>query len=255
MALEITGERTLPGIWHERYWYQRHVAAYRFAAARCRRLQVVDAGCGEGYGAALLARSAAAVSGVELVPEVVAHARARYPRVRFLQADVCAMPLPDASVDAVVCLQVIEHLWDIGRFLDEVDRVLRPGGEFFCATPNRLTFTPGAPEPVNPFHTVEFTAAELAATLATRFRVTAMLGLHHGWRLRLVERALGAPLPQRLLDEPPAQWPPLLRRAVDRVRADDFLLLTDGGRSGARARRLADSIDLVAVATKPRGSP
>lgn len=254
MALEITGERTLPGVWHERYWHQRHVATYRFAAARCRRLQVVDAGCGEGYGADLLARSAAAVTGVELVAEVVEHARARYPRVRFAEADVCAMPFPDASVDAVVCLQVIEHLWDIGRFLDEVDRVLRPGGELYCATPNRLTFTPGG-RPTNPFHTVEFTAAELAATLATRFRVAAMLGVHHGWRLRFAERGLGTTLPQRLLDQAPRDWPRFLRRTVDRVRADDFLLLTDGGRSGTRSCRLDDSLDLLAVATKPRGSP
>lgn len=254
MALEITGERTLPGIWHERYWHQRHVATYRFVASRCRRLQVVDAGCGEGYGADLLAGGAAAVTGVDLVAEVVDHARARYPRVRFRQGDVCAMPLPDASVDAVVCLQVIEHLWDIGRFLDEAARVLRPGGELYCATPNRLTFAPGADRPVNPFHTVEFTAAEFAATLATRFRLTAMLGVHHGWRLRAVERALGGPLPQRLTGQAPHDWPRLLRSAVDRVRSDDFLLLTDGGRAGLRACRLDASLDLLAVATKPRGS-
>ena len=50
--LELTGERTVPGIWHENYWFRRHEAAYRWAAGAvdlCRAV-VVEAGVGEGYG-------------------------------------------------------------------------------------------------------------------------------------------------------------------------------------------------------------
>ena len=69
--LVLTGERTLPGIPEENYWFQRHVVAYEFAAKLVAGKDVLDAGCGEGYGAALLARDAASVVGTDLEPEVV----------------------------------------------------------------------------------------------------------------------------------------------------------------------------------------
>ena len=54
-SLVLTGERTLPGIPDENYWFQRHVVAYRLAAAAAGGRVVLDAGCGEGYGLAMLA--------------------------------------------------------------------------------------------------------------------------------------------------------------------------------------------------------
>ncbi len=241
-SLPLTGERTVPGVAEENYWFQRHVAAYRFAAERCGGLRVVDAGCGEGYGTRLLGEVAAKVVGVELVADVVAHARGAYPGTEFLAADVCDLPLPDASFDAVVSLQVVEHLPDVGRYLAEVARVLRPGGQFICATPNRLTFTPHSDTPVNVFHVKEFDAGEVHALLATHFRVDAVLGVAHGVRLRAVERLARRPLPQLLLERPPAAWPAWLRAVVRAVRIGDFVV---------RGDRLASSLDLLAVATAP----
>jgi len=52
--LELTGERTLPDVPEENYWYRRHVAAYEWIAERCAGLRVVDLACGEGYGSDLL---------------------------------------------------------------------------------------------------------------------------------------------------------------------------------------------------------
>ena len=62
-ALTLTGERTLPGIRHENYWFQRHLAAYRWVAKSVpvRGAVVVEAGCGEGYGGQLLADAGAAL--------------------------------------------------------------------------------------------------------------------------------------------------------------------------------------------------
>lgn len=240
--LPLTGERTSPGIAHETYWFARHVAAYREAAARTRGLRVLDAGSGEGYGADLLGRSAASVVGVELDPAVVEHARRHYPRPSFIQADVCDLPVPTESVDAVVSLQVIEHLPDIGRYLSEVSRVLVPGGIFVCATPNRLTFTLDSDTPVNPFHATEFAPDELRACLGGRFRVDALLGLRHGPRLRAVEAATRRTLPDLVLAGPPHQWPWWLQRTVAAVRPSDFPL---------RDHDVTTSLDLVAVATSP----
>src|SRR3954468_18835229 len=57
--LELTGERTLPDVPEENYWYRRHVAVYEWIAERCSGLRVADLACGEGYGSDLLAPRAA----------------------------------------------------------------------------------------------------------------------------------------------------------------------------------------------------
>ncbi|HEY8340131.1 MAG TPA: class I SAM-dependent methyltransferase [Egibacteraceae bacterium] len=237
-ALPSTGERTVPGITVEHYWYQRHVAAYRFAAHRCRGARVVDAGCGEGDGTAMLAETAT-VTGIDRDGDVLAHARRSHPGVAFVQGDVCALPLPDASVDAVVSLQVVEHVAAPERMVAEAARVLRDGGELLCATPNRLTFSRSAP--TSPFHVFELAPDELVELLSPYFRITALLGVHHGRRLRALESLSRRPLPDLLLASPPEGWGPLLRSVVPRVRADDFVL---------RADRVEASLDLLAVATR-----
>jgi SAM-dependent methyltransferase len=239
VVLELTGERTVPGVAHENYWFRRHEVAYRFAAARCAGLDVIDAGCGEGYGTAILAERARTATGVELVADVCAHAARSYPAAAFVQADLCALPLADGSAGAVVSLQVVEHLWDIPRFLDETARVLRAGGLFVCSTPNRLTFTRGG-RPVNPFHTVEFTADELAALLETRFAAVDVLGVFHGRRLDADAGDRGAALPDLLLVTAPAARPAWLNALVASVTAGDF---------GVTADRPVDaSLDLLALA-------
>ena len=244
MALELTGERTVPGIPEENYWFQRHVAAYLFAAQRCAGKRVLDAGSGEGYGCALLSDIATSVVGVELVGDVVGHARTAYPTLQFLQADLCEMPIDDSSVDVVVSLQVIEHLPDIGRYLDEIARVLVPGGELICATPNRLTFTPDSDAPVNVFHVKEFTAAELRETLATRFDVEAVLGVHHGPAITDVERDFDTFFPNLVLSAPPERWPGWLQAVVSAIRPSDFVIHGD---------EIDASLDLVALATNRAG--
>lgn len=242
-ALALTGERTVPGIAHENYWFQRHVVAYRFAQHRFADLEVMDAGCGEGYGVSMLAQRARRAVGVELVPEVVAHARRAYPHLEFIEADLCRLPVADASMDAVVSFQVIEHLPNIGGYLDEIARVLRPGGEFLCATPNRLTFTPDSDTPVNPFHIKEFTAAELQECLGSRFRVKTVLGVHHGRRIRALERVARRSIMDLQFAAPPDQWSPWLRKAIAAVRPQDFPL---------RAADIDASLDLLAIVERAR---
>src|SRR6058998_3222418 len=76
--LHLTGERTLPDVPEENYWFRRHLAVYEWIAARTHGRRVVDLACGEGYGSAVLARTAASVVGVDANPEAYEHARARY---------------------------------------------------------------------------------------------------------------------------------------------------------------------------------
>jgi SAM-dependent methyltransferase len=253
-VLELTGERTLPGIADEAYWFERHVVAYDLAVELVRRDRpavVLDAGCGEGYGLRMLAEAGAArVVGVDLDRTVVDHVRSRYAaadaRIEAYAAELMALPLDDDEVDLTVSFQVIEHLHDIPGYLRSLRRVTRPGGTVVIATPNRLTFTPGSDTPVNPFHTREFTAAELRDELeASGLEVVEVLGVHHGPELREVEERVGRPLMELLAASPPEGWPAWVREVVHRVEASWFHTAGDD---------LDASLDLVASARVPDGS-
>jgi SAM-dependent methyltransferase len=250
-ALILTGERTLPGIPDETYWFERHVVAYELAADMVRAAVpavVLDAGCGEGYGLRLLAEAGAErVVGVDLEAPVVAHIRATYaaadPRIEAHTAELMALPLADDEVHLTVSFQVIEHLHDIPGYLRSLRRVTAPDGHVVIATPNRLTFTPGSDVPVNPFHTREFTADELREELTgAGLEVTDLLGVHHGPRLRRIEQEAGRPFSDLLTQGPPDTWPTWLRAVVHRVRASWFEV---------RAGDLDASLDLVAVCRVP----
>jgi SAM-dependent methyltransferase len=146
----------------------------------------------------------------------------------------------------VVTLQVIEHVWNHPEFLGECRRVLRPGGTLFVTTPNRLTFTPGSEVPVNPFHTKEFTAAELADLIVRGgFTVDAVLGLHAGPRLRALDRAHGGSFVDAQLGTPPDEWDAALRADVASVEIDDFPIV------GAAARPVDEALDLLVLAHHP----
>ena len=239
-TLALTGERTLPGIAHENYWFRRHEVAYRWLAPWCLGAVVVDAGCGEGYGAAFLRRVASRVVAVDYLPEVVAHVRASYAGVDAVRGDLQRLPLADGTADVVVTLQTIEHLHDQPGFVAECARVLRPSGTFVVTTPNRLTFSPGRETPLNPFHTRELSAAELDDLLKPRFEVSRMLGVAHGRRIRRWERHHG-PLPEAQMVGAPEGWPASVREMVRSVRAEDFAVSADG---------VDASLDLLAIAVK-----
>lgn len=245
--LPLTGERTVPDVPHETYWFQRHVIAYRMAAGHVPGAAVLDAGCGEGYGLAMLRDAGArSVMGVDLDEQAVAHATARYagPAVQVLRRELMDLPLADDEIDVTVSFQVIEHLHDIPGYLASLRRVTRPGGTILIATPNRLTFTPDSDVPVNPFHTKEFTADELRDELAAAdYEVTGMLGVHHGPRLRNLERLTRRTMTSLVTAAPPEDWPTWLTRTVPMIRVQDFVV---------RRGDIDASLDLVAVCRVPR---
>jgi SAM-dependent methyltransferase len=238
--LTLTGERTLPGIPAENYWFRRHEAAYLALAPFCTGATVLEAGCGEGYGAAVLAARAQVVVALDYLTDVVSHARCEYGGLAAVQGDLQRLPIADAAVEVVANLQVVEHLHDQPGFVAECARVLRPAGTLLLTTPNRLTFSPGAERPLNPFHTRELASSELTALLAPHFTTSRLLGLRHGRRIRRWERRNGSLVAAQLAGSPEA-WSPALRRFVASLRAADF----DIGGSD-----VDDSLDLVVVAVR-----
>ena len=221
-TLPVTGERTVPGVPAENYWFQRHVAAYRLAALLVTGT-VVDAGCGEGYGTAILARRATRVVGLDVDEATLSHASGAYRPTRFVRGDVERLPVADSSVDAIVALQVIEHLEDADGFLEGCERALRRGGVLIVSTPNRATFPAG----INPFHTREYDASELAELLRTRFPGVRMNGVAHGWMLRWLERTMGEPIQQLLVERPYEKLPPLVRGFLRTVSPRGFRTVSE----------------------------
>jgi SAM-dependent methyltransferase len=188
--LALTGERTLPDIPEENYWYRRHLAVYEWIAARCSGRRVVDMACGEGYGTAVLARRAPRVTGVDANPEAHEHARLRYsrPGVRFVRDMV---DRDGEECDAVVFLQTIEHVQDPAAVLRHIRGMLRPGGVAYVSTPNVLTLAPeGAERSGNPWHLREYRHEEFRELCATCFGEVELLGLFHARKLRVHELAL-----------------------------------------------------------------
>lgn len=187
--LELTGERTLPDVPHENYWYRRHLAVYEWLAERVGGLRVADLACGEGYGSDELARTAEEVVGVDANPEAHEHARLRYPRpnLRFERSLVESFEGP---CDAIVFLQTIEHVQDPGALLRGFASAAAVS---YVSTPNRLTLAPpGAEKSDNPWHLREYTLAEYRALLEPCFKGVEILGLFHARKLRAHELALRA---------------------------------------------------------------
>jgi SAM-dependent methyltransferase len=168
---EFTGERVIPGQ-VDADLLNEHFARYAFAARLSRRKQVLDAGCGAGYGSAELARTASGVLGIDNSAEAIAFARAQYraPNLRFEEADCSSLPAADRSMDLVVAFEVIEHLEDWRGFLREAQRTLAPAGQFIVSTPNKLYYSEsrGGAGP-NPFHVHEFGFEEFRAELGEVF--------------------------------------------------------------------------------------
>jgi SAM-dependent methyltransferase len=188
--LALTGERTLPDVPEENYWFRRHLAVYEWIAARVPGRRVVDLACGEGYGSAVLARTAASVVGVDANLEAFTHARAKYSgeRVRFERTMV---ELWEGDVDCVVFLQTIEHIPDPDAMLARIRELIGPGGVAYVSTPNVLTLAPeGAERSGNPWHVREYRPEEYRALCERHFARVDLLGLFHARKLRVHQVAI-----------------------------------------------------------------
>jgi ubiquinone/menaquinone biosynthesis C-methylase UbiE len=170
-------ERFDPSTMHGEIIEAEHLARYRWAAPLASGRRVLDAGCGVAYGAAMLAAAGAVeVIGVDRESDVLDSARPQMPNnVRLETADISALPYEDGRFDLVVCFEVIEHVDDPGRALDELRRVLAPDGLLALSSPNRHVYPPG-----NPHHVHEYTPGELEHELTGRFSFV-QLSRQHTW--------------------------------------------------------------------------
>jgi SAM-dependent methyltransferase len=231
--LELTGERTLPDVPAENYWFRRHLVVYQWIAERCAGLKVVDMACGEGYGTDVLARRAREVTGVDANPEAFEHARLKYtrPGVRFVRNMV---ELHTEPCDVVVFLQTIEHVPDPEGVLRHFKEM---AGTVYVSTPNLLTLAPpGSDKSGNPWHLREYRVAEFRALCESVFDRVDLYGLFHARKLRAHELALRAGWDR--VHPALGVTKAFYDRFTPAIGARDFALRRDG---------LEEALDFVAV--------
>jgi len=192
MSLEFTGEFLVPGQ-SPAHLEEDHLERYRFARGFADGRRVLDIACGAGYGSLMLAEAGAVkVTGVDLNQDVVAYAREHYSadNLDFAQGDVCAFG-ETGAFDLITCFETIEHVPDHRAALDNLRRVVEPGGMLIVSSPNRPITSPDAAgiedKPANSFHVREFTIAELMSDLsAAGFAVadTGVYGQRHQMHFR-----------------------------------------------------------------------
>jgi ubiquinone/menaquinone biosynthesis C-methylase UbiE len=116
----------------------RHKLAFDWLPAGCQR--VLDGGCAFGYGTAPLAAKAKIVCGCDPSPELIERARKNCPGIQFEICPLEKMPYADESFDAITLTDVLEHVADEKTALDEMFRVLKPGGRLIITTPHKGLF-------------------------------------------------------------------------------------------------------------------
>lgn len=179
MEIDLAGrrdgvaERYVPELMRGELLEAEHVARYRWIAPLAPGRRVLDAGCGMGYGAAILsAAGAREVVGVDIAQAVLEAARPGMPDGVVLEvADLRSLDADDSSFDLVVCMETIEHFADSDVVLDELARVLTADGLLALSSPNR-TVSAG----LNPHHHHEYTAAELRSALGDRLGHVRLVG-------------------------------------------------------------------------------
>lgn len=176
VALEFTGERFTPECVRE-IWYE-HWHRYVFARAFAQGKRVLDAACGEGYGSAMLAASAASVLGMDIAESAVAHARQRYARhanLRFEQGDCTALSCGDAQFDLVVSFETLEHVAAQEALIAGFARALSPDGLLIVSSPDKRTYSEKSGFR-NEFHVRELYREELLALLQPHFPFVRLYG-------------------------------------------------------------------------------
>lgn len=154
--------------------YLCHLATYDFAAPFAAGNRVLDFGCGTGYGTHRLSGGCASIVGVDISDDAVAFAQERYHAPNLSYQAIRPLPehqapFDEGSFDVITSFQVVEHIWEVASYVDELHRLLAPGGTAIVATPDRATRLFRGQRPWNRYHVVEYDDASFRQVLRARF--------------------------------------------------------------------------------------
>jgi 2-polyprenyl-3-methyl-5-hydroxy-6-metoxy-1,4-benzoquinol methylase len=164
-----TAERTNENSVSDNPIFQRHLFAYENAVKYIKG-EVLEVGCGEGYGSKLLAPHAKKYTAIDKFKAGNEH---NLQGIEFIQMNVPYLkPFADNAFDVVISFQVIEHVQRDDIFVQEIWRVLKPGGVLVCTTPNiKMSLSR------NPYHVREYTVGQLAGLMGKSFGSVETLGV------------------------------------------------------------------------------
>ena len=181
------GERHLPVLDPESKNHYRHMAAYHFALAFVRGRDLLDHGCGTGYGTNFLWRRGAPRSLVaqDVSPDAIAYCRATYEDIAdsFHVVAPGVVPQAQASLDVAVIFQMIEHVTDDQALLSALARALRPGGVLLVTTPNAALSGGDTDHPDNVHHVREYDRASLHRLCRSAFPIVEEYGIRGSFRV------------------------------------------------------------------------
>lgn len=216
----------------------RHFCAYRFAKDYATNRDLLDVGCGEGYGSFFLSGFALKAVGIDYDKAIIEYAKNKYYRdnLTFYAMDVSELVSFNQRFDVVSTFQVIEHILDTGSFLENIRNLLKDGGLCICSTPNRLDASPYGEIPLNKFHVKEYLFHEFEGLLKTYFSKVEMFGLKRGRKLNFYRRLKKIGLFNIL---PPSLNP--VKIFYDHIDCRNFVIVND---------KLETALDFIAVCHK-----
>jgi len=203
-----TGERMIPPAEREvSFVFARHRFAYEYAAQYAKKRFVLDVGCGTGYGCKLLAETASYVCGIDYDGDAVRYCQRHFAadNVAYAQMNAAALGFR-CAFDVAVSFQVIEHVADVHAFVEQIKRVVKPGGKIIIGTLNVPREKQA--EHGNPFHQNEMDYTKFSGLMREQFSNFEIVGVIYGTRnlaRRLLQRMpfyrWGAPFEKKELHQ------------------------------------------------------
>lgn len=167
---------------YDRIMFLKHLFPYKFIADYVTDKDVLEIGCGAGYGSKLLSATAKRITTFDRDTDSLDYAKKNNycNNIAYVLGDISAgLPFKSKSFDIVVSFQVIEHLSNkiLNIYLNEIIRVLKTGGQLYVTTPNRKVRLRFLQKPTNKFHIKEYSAKQLKRLLQQRFNLVEVTGI------------------------------------------------------------------------------
>ena len=152
--------------------HHRLLSAYVFSEKYING-DVLELGCGEGRGIDIILNKSKSFTAIDKISEITERLSLKYPEEKFISSSFPPLnSIEDNSFDTIVSFQVIEHIKNDELFIEEIYRILKPGGKALISTPNiKMTLTR------NPWHIREYTSRQLQELAKKVFKKIIMKGI------------------------------------------------------------------------------
>lgn len=220
--------------------YLKHLALYQFVLPYTVGKRTLDLGCGEGYGSDALAHTARFVVAADRDTRAVMRARQKYARgnLAFVVCDAQALPFRNASFDTLVSFEVIEHIPNVRKYLEEMRRVNTITGTAILSTPNRVLRLLPFQKPWNRFHLREYDARGLARAVSAVFPRIELRGITATQTILEIEK-------RRVRQNPFIAYPKMLARILLPQSVYDWLGSLDARLSSRQSIQPFDTTEFT----------